>query len=73
MPKGVITFFNEKKGYGFIEEEETPSSSGPAGVFVHYSQIAHPGYRTLKEGQAVEFDVREGNSGLKAVNVQKLP
>jgi CspA family cold shock protein len=69
MPKGVITFFNEKKGYGFIEAEETPTP----GVFVHHSQIAHSGYRTLKEGEVVVFDVREGSGGLEAVNVHKLP
>jgi cold shock CspA family protein len=69
MPKGVITFFNENKGYGFISAEETPDPD----VFVHHSQIAHTGYRTLKEGEVVEFDVREGNGGLEAVNVHKLP
>lgn len=73
MPKGVIKFFNESKGYGFIETEETPGHSRHAGVYVHHSQIAATGYRTLREGEAVEFDVREGRGGLEAVNVQRLP
>jgi CspA family cold shock protein len=70
MPRGRIKFFNEAKGYGFIEADE---GSLEAGVYVHHSQIAQPGYRTLKEGEAVEFDLREGSSGLEAVNVQRLP
>jgi CspA family cold shock protein len=73
MPKGVIKFFNESRGYGFIETEETPGPAPDVGVYVHYSQIAETGYRTLSEGEAVEFDVREGHKGLEAVNVQRLP
>jgi len=74
MPKGVITFFNERKGYGFIEAEDAPghSPSKGGGVYVHHSQIAEGGYRTLEEGESVVFDVREGLWGLEAVNVQRL-
>jgi CspA family cold shock protein len=68
MHKGVITFFNDAKGYGFIEAEERTSR-----IFVHHSQISQPGYRTLREGESVAFDVREGNFGVEAVNVQRLP
>jgi CspA family cold shock protein len=71
MPKGVIKFFNESKGYGFIETEATPGHSRTTGVYVHHSQIAEAGYRTLREGEAVVFDVREGCRGLEAVNVQR--
>jgi CspA family cold shock protein len=73
MPKGVIRFFNEAKGYGFIDAEEAFGHSETTGVYVHHSQISDSGYRTLKEGESVEFDVREGTSGLEAVNVQRLP
>ena len=65
MPKGVITFFNETKGYGFIETEEKDT------IFVHYSSIQRNGYRSLKEGEEVWFDVKQGQRGLEAVNVHK--
>jgi CspA family cold shock protein len=70
MPKGVIKFFNDGKGYGFIEAEDTPGHTED--VFVHHSHIEDNGYRTLKEGETVTFDVREGRRGPEAVNVQKL-
>jgi len=73
MPKGVIRFFNEWKGYGFIEEEDAPGQSRQQSVFVHHSQIAQGGYRTLEEGDSVVFDLREGAGGPEAVNVQRLP
>jgi CspA family cold shock protein len=66
MPKGVIKFFNENKGYGFIESDDN------APVFVHYSSIVQGGYRTLEEGQEVCFDVKESQRGLEAINVQKI-
>ncbi len=72
MPKGVIKFFNDGKGYGFIEAEDTPGQAMTEGVFVHHSQIEDKGYRTLKVGESVSFEVREGRRGLEAVNVQKL-
>ena len=70
MPRGVIKFFNENRGYGFIEPHERPAER--AGVFVHHSQIAADGYRTLSEGQEVSFELREGKRGLEAVNVEKI-
>lgn len=70
MPRGRIKFFNESKGYGFIEADDPAPAPN---VYVHHSQIVHTGYRTLKEGETVEFDVREGDGGLEAVNVQRLP
>ncbi len=66
MPKGVIKYFSEDRGYGFIKSEEEES------LFVHYTEIVGEGYRTLKEGQEVLFDIRKSSSGLEAVNVHKL-
>ena len=70
MPKGTIKFFNEQRGYGFIKSEE--DSEEDTDVYVHHSEIREDGYRTLKEGQLVLFDVKQSNRGLEAVNVQKL-
>jgi CspA family cold shock protein len=64
--EGTIKWFNEKKGYGFIKQEEGPD------VFVHYSSIVTEGFKTLAEGQRVKFDIEEGDKGLKAVNVVRL-
>jgi CspA family cold shock protein len=60
---GTVKWFNASKGYGFIERQEGPD------VFVHYSAIQGFGYRTLEEGQQVEFSVEEGPKGLQATNV----
>ncbi len=60
---GKVKWFNETKGYGFIEQE------GDKDVFVHYTAIRMEGYRTLKEGQPVEFDVLETPKGLQAAEV----
>jgi CspA family cold shock protein len=60
---GTVKWFNETKGYGFIARE-----SG-SDVFVHYSAIRGNGFRTLKEGQRVEFELGQGPKGLQAVNV----
>jgi CspA family cold shock protein len=65
MEKGTVKWFNGEKGYGFIQR-----SSGED-VFVHYSAIQSSGYRTLNEGDTVEFDVEKGPKGLQAVNVSK--
>jgi CspA family cold shock protein len=62
---GVVKWFNDAKGYGFIERP------GKEDVFVHYSAIQGTGFRTLAEGQAVEFDVVEGPKGKQAANVTK--
>ncbi len=63
---GKVKWFNESKGYGFIEREDG------ADVFVHYTNIVGQGFRTLKESDEVEFEVNEGPKGLQAVNVEKL-
>ncbi len=63
MAKGKVKWFNEQKGFGFIEQE-----SG-ADVFVHFSAIEGAGFKTLTEGQEVEFDVVEGEKGPQASNV----
>lgn len=64
MAKGTVKWFNESKGYGFIKQENGED------VFVHFSAIKGDGFKTLKEGQEVEFDVTQGEKGLQAVNVK---
>lgn len=64
MAKGTVKWFNEKKGFGFLSQE------GGEDVFVHYSSIQHEGFKTLKEGQAVEFEVQDGPKGPQAFNVK---
>jgi CspA family cold shock protein len=61
---GTVKWFSNEKGYGFIEREEGED------VFVHFSAIAMEGYKSLTEGQRVEFDVVQGSKGLQAANVQ---
>jgi CspA family cold shock protein len=63
--KGTVKWFNATKGYGFIQRE----SGGD--VFVHYSAIQSEGYRSLNEGETVEFEVQQGPKGLQAANVTK--
>jgi len=63
---GRVKWFNDAKGFGFIEREGGPD------VFVHYSAIQSDGFRSLKENDRVEFEVREGPKGLQASNVVKL-
>ena len=63
---GKVKWFNAEKGYGFIEREDGGD------VFVHFSAIQSDGFKTLEEGQSVEFDVVEGNRGEQAANVVKL-
>ena len=65
--KGVVKWFNAAKGYGFIQR-----SSGGDDVFVHFSAIQAGGYRSLDQGQEVEFEVKEGPKGLQAENVLRL-
>jgi CspA family cold shock protein len=64
--RGRVKWFNAQKGYGFIERE------GEDDVFVHYSAIQMEGYKTLDEGEEVEFDVIHGDRGPQAANVQRL-
>lgn len=66
MQKGTVKWFNAEKGYGFIKTEAGTD------VFVHYSAIVSEGFKTLEEGQAVEFNVVQGNRGQQAENVVKL-
>lgn len=63
---GRVKWFNESKGYGFIQRDEGPD------VFVHYSNIVGKGFRTLKENDEVEFEVNEGPKGPQAVKVEKI-
>ncbi len=67
MPTGVVKWFNNVKGYGFIVEDKDAVD-----VFVHFSSISMEGYKTLKEGQRVEFEVDEGPKGLHAISIQAL-
>ena len=67
MTTGTVKFFNAEKGYGFISLED-----GAKDVFVHYSNISGSGYRTLEEGQKVEFDVAPGRKGDEAQNVRAV-
>jgi CspA family cold shock protein len=66
MAKGKVKWFNNQKGYGFI----TPENG--ADVFVHHTAIQGEGYKSLEEGQAVEFEVTQGPKGDQAVNVVKI-
>jgi len=65
MPKGTVKWFNENKGFGFLQQEDGPD------VFVHFSEITGEGFKTLNEGDEVEFEITEGDKGPKATNVVK--
>ena len=66
MAKGTVKWFNESKGFGFI----TPTD-GSEDVFVHFSAIGGDGFKTLAEGESLEYDVSRGPKGLQAANVRK--
>jgi CspA family cold shock protein len=66
MATGIVKWFNDQKGYGFIEQEDGPD------VFVHHSAINATGFRSLNEGDRVSFDVEEGNKGPAATNVSVI-
>lgn len=63
---GVVKWFNEAKGYGFIQQDNGPD------VFVHFSAVKGEGYKTLTEGDRVEFEIVQGDKGFKASNVVKI-
>jgi CspA family cold shock protein len=65
MANGTVKWFNDAKGFGFISQE------GGEDVFVHHTAIQMDGFRTLKEGERVEFDVTQGPKGLQAANVRR--
>lgn len=66
MARGIVKWFNNAKGFGFIRLDDGNE------VFVHYSSITGDGYKTLDQGQAVEFDIAEGPKGKQAQNVRKV-
>lgn len=66
MANGIVKWFSDKKGFGFIEQEDGGD------IFVHYSAITSSGFRTLSEGDRVTFDVEEGDRGPSAKNVTKV-
>ena len=66
MPKGTVKWFNQKKGYGFITAEDGKE------IFVHFSSIQGEGFKTLREGEEVEFEITKDEKGEQATNVVKL-
>lgn len=66
MNNGTVKWFNSEKGFGFISQENGQD------VFAHFSAIQGEGYKTLEEGQAVSFDIEDGERGPQAVNITKL-
>lgn len=67
MAKGIVKWFNDKKGFGFIEQD-----AGGPDLFVHYSSIQGDGFKSLVDGEDVTFEVEDGPKGPKAVNVRKI-
>ena len=65
MEQGTVKWFNDSKGFGFISR-----ANGSGDVFVHHTEIKSSGFRTLQEGQSVQFEVKKGPKGLQAENVQ---
>ena len=66
MAQGTVKWFNDQKGYGFIEQENGED------IFVHHSEIIGSGFKSLSEGDRVTFDIAEGKKGLTAQNVKKM-
>lgn len=66
MARGKVKWFNDAKGFGFIEQQ------GGEDVFVHFSAITMEGFKSLAEGQEVEFEIKQGDKGLHAANVVKV-
>ena len=71
MAIGKVRWFNDARGYGFIRSEEV--DSGKKDIFVHYTEIVRDGYKSLKEGQIVGFDVKQTPNGLRARYVRPMP
>ena len=67
VSRGKVKWFNNDKGYGFIQVEDEKED-----IFVHYSAIITKGYKTLEEGQTVEFELKQGEKGLQATKVVKI-
>lgn len=67
MAQGIVKWFNDSKGFGFISQDD-----GGNDVFVHHTAILSDGFRTLAEGQRVEFEVQQGPKGLQAANVRAV-
>lgn len=67
MAEGTVKWFNDKKGYGFIEQPD-----GAGDIFVHYSSITMPGFRTLAEGEKVYFEIENNERGYAAKNVARV-
>jgi len=68
MPRGKVKWFNNKKGFGFISDPE----GGDSDIFVHYSEIRTDGFKTLEEGDSVEFELSPSERGPKALNVTRI-
>jgi len=66
LGNGTVKWFNDKKGFGFIEQEDGPD------LFVHYSSILSDGFKTLSEGEQVSFEIEENDRGPKAIRVSKV-
>jgi len=66
MPKGIVKWFHQKKGYGFIISEDGKE------IFVHFSSIQGEGFKTLREGDEVKFEITQGEKGEQATNVVRL-
>lgn len=66
MAQGTVKWFNDAKGFGFVQQDDGPD------VFVHHTAIVADGFRSLSEGDRVQFDVKEGPKGLQAANVVKI-
>ena len=67
MPTGRVKWFDDRKGFGFIEPD-----AGGEDVFVHFSAVSGEGYKSLEEGQLVQFEIETGDKGLQAANVAKV-
>ncbi len=67
MATGTVKWFNNAKGYGFVTPDQ-----GEQDIFIHFSAISMDGYKTLKEGQKVQFELEEGPKGLHAANLQSM-